>query len=95
MQLAMYGPGREMLQKTPEVLDALHMLVDKTLAVEAKRSAEGALMALDPPEVVPPADVDQLHVMMSCTFFHLLWNLISVTDGACACAQTSGRRRRL
>jgi hypothetical protein len=68
MQLATFGPGREVLQKDTAVLDALRMLVDKGWAEEAKRNAEGALLALDPQSLLTGLDdADQLHIMMSCT----------------------------
>lgn len=68
LQLSLYELGRETLQNVAEVLDALRMLVDKGLTEEAKRNAEGALMALDPQEVAHTVVVDQRHVMMSCAF---------------------------
>jgi hypothetical protein len=99
MQLALYELGRETLQNVPEVLDALRMLVDReALTEEARRNAEGALMALDPQEVAHAVTVDQLHVMMSCAF---LSASIKVPHGAAgtltkrACEQTSGRSKKL
>lgn len=68
MQLALFPPGRDVLQQDASVLDALHMLVDKALTEEARQYAEGALMALLPPEAVVhhhEIDMDARHVFMS------------------------------
>ena len=65
MQLALFGPARDMLQQDATLLDTLRMLVDKAWTEEAKQYAEGALMALDPHEHEHEIDVDALHVMMS------------------------------
>ena len=71
MQLALFPAGRDMLlQQDASVLDVLRMLVDKALTEEARQYAEGALMALLPPEAVVhhEIDMDALHVFMSCKF---------------------------
>ena len=67
MQLALFDPGRDYLQQHPSVLDALRMLTDKALTEDARQYAEGALMALLPPEAVAhhAIDVESLHVFMS------------------------------
>jgi hypothetical protein len=67
MQLALFEPGREMLQKDAAVIDSLRTLKDKALTEEASRFAEGALMALLPEEAAASraVDTDALHVMMS------------------------------
>ena len=66
MQLALYEPGRDVLQQSPGVLDALRMLVDKALTEEARKCAEGVLVALDPQvEAISGFCGDQFHVMMS------------------------------
>jgi len=70
LQLALFPIGRDMLSQDASVLDALRMLVDKALTEEARQYAEGALMALLPPEAVVhhEIDMDALHVFMSCKF---------------------------
>ena len=72
MQLALFEPGRDyMRRQETAVLDAVRMLVDKAFSEEAtgKHFAEGALMALLPPEEKPSAthglNSDALHVMLS------------------------------
>ena len=66
MQLALFDTTRDVLKQDGSVRDALRMLADKgAMSEEAKMSAEGALMALDP-KAVHLRDVDDLHVMMSC-----------------------------
>ena len=67
MQLALFEPARDALKQDAEVLDSLRAVVDKGITEEAKKSAEGALMALDPKEGHREIDPDSLHVMMSCT----------------------------
>jgi hypothetical protein len=67
MQLALFDTTRDVLKQDGSVRDALRMLADKgAMSEEAKMSAEGALMALDPKAEVHLRDVDDLHVMMSC-----------------------------
>jgi hypothetical protein len=69
MQLALFEPGRDYMRQETAVLDAVRMLVDKAFSEEAKHFAEGALMALLPPEEKPSAthglNSDALHVMLS------------------------------
>jgi hypothetical protein len=75
LQLATYGPGREMLQQLPEVHEALRTLVDKAWTDEARSNAEGALMALSVGEPdsghqsagrsQPDAAASTKHVMLS------------------------------
>ena len=66
MQLALFDTTRDVLKQDGSVRDALRMLADKgAMSEEAKISAEGALMALDP-KAVHLRDVDDLHVMISC-----------------------------
>jgi len=79
MQLALFPPGRDMLQQDASVLDALRMLVDKALTEEARQYAEGALMALDPEAAAHhhEVDMDALHVMMSYQW------AVQVRDGLC------------
>ena len=66
MQLALFDPARDALKQDAEVLDSLRAVVEKGITEEAKKSAEGALMALDPKEGHREIDPDSLHVMMSC-----------------------------
>ena len=66
MQLALHAPTREALQRDLAVIDALRTLAGKAMTEKAKRSAEGALMALDPQEVHHrEVDPSSRHVMMS------------------------------
>jgi hypothetical protein len=67
MQLALFDPGRDILQKDESVLDALRTLIDHGMTDEAKQYAKGALMALLPPEEPHPVRPDQVqgHVMVS------------------------------
>lgn len=65
-QLAQFEPARDMLRDDPVILDVLRALATEASREEAKQSAEGALMSLDPQEVVREIDVENLHVMMSC-----------------------------
>ena len=55
------------LQRDAPVLDALRMLTDKALSEKARQYAEGALMALLPPEaaVHHEIDTDARHVFVS------------------------------
>lgn len=68
-QLSLDNLGRQHLQQDTAALDALRQLVGEGwLSEEARRWAEGALIALDPQQ--KPSQhamhTDQLHVMMSC-----------------------------
>jgi hypothetical protein len=67
MQLALFDPGRDMLQKDVTLLDALRMLADKALTDQARHYAQGALMALLPPEAIIHSEIDPdtLHVFVS------------------------------
>ena len=67
LQLALFEPGRELLEQHPEALDALRALVDgAALTEEARLSARSALAAV---EGVAPGSApagDDKHIMMSC-----------------------------
>ena len=64
-QLSLYPPGCEALKENEHVLQALSALKDKAWSEEAKICAEGALMALIPPER-DHKEIEALHIMMSC-----------------------------
>ena len=67
LQLALFEPGKELLEQHPEALDALRALVDgAALTEEARLSASSALAAV---EGVAPGSApagDDKHIMMSC-----------------------------
>ena len=69
LQLALYEPGKQLLEQHPEALDALRALVDGAALVEETRlAASSALAAM---EGMAPGQAlalgDEKHVMMSCT----------------------------
>ena len=68
LQLALFEPGKELLEQHTEALDALRALVDgAALTEEAKLSASSALAAVE--GSLPgrgPTPGDEKHVMMSC-----------------------------
>ena len=67
LQLALFEPGKELLEQNPEALDALRLLTDGGLTKEAREHASGALVAVEglaPPPAPTPGD--QKHIMMSC-----------------------------
>ena len=68
LQLALYEPGKQLLEQHPEALDALRALVDgAALVEEARLAASSALAAME--GMAPgqaPALGDEKHVMMSC-----------------------------
>ena len=63
-QIALFPAGCEALTVNETVVQALLTLKDKAWSEEAKVCAEGALMALIPPEHLE--DIEALHIMMSC-----------------------------
>jgi hypothetical protein len=64
-QIALFPSGSEALKAYNDiVMQALSALKDMAWSVEAKVCAEGALMALIPPEHLE--DIEALHIMMSC-----------------------------
>ena len=81
-QVALFPPGCEALKANEAVLQALLALKDKAWSDEAKLCAEGALMALIPPE--HREDIEALHIMMSCEcipslFRARLWSGVPLT----------------
>jgi hypothetical protein len=68
-QIALFPPGCDALKPNDDVLQALSTLKDKAWSEEAKICAEGALMALIPPE--HREDIEALHIMMSCECTHV------------------------
>ena len=68
LQLALFEPGKQLLEQHPEALDALRALVDGVaLTEEARLSASAALAAVEGPLPGPaPAPGDEKHVMVSC-----------------------------
>ena len=65
LQLALFEPGKELMERHPEALDALRALADggAALASEARLAASTALAALEGPAPGPVGD--QKHVMVS------------------------------
>jgi len=63
-QIALFPAGCEALTVNETVVQALLTLKDKAWSEEAKVCAEGALMALIPPEHL--GAIEALHIMMSC-----------------------------
>ena len=75
-QIALFPPGCDALKANEAVMQALATLKDKAWSDEAKVCAEGAIMALIPPE--HHEDILALHIMMSCEALpHLLDQLWS------------------
>ena len=67
LQLALFEPGKELLEQNPEALDALRLLTDEGLTKEAREHASGALVAVEGLAPGPvPTPGDQKHIMMSC-----------------------------
>lgn len=67
LQLALFDPGKELLEQHPEALGALRSLVDgAALTEEAGLAASSALAAVEGPVPGPmPSRGDEKHVMMS------------------------------
>ena len=69
LQLALFEPGKELLEQHVEALDALRALADGgALTKEAGEHASGALVAVEglaPGPDPPPGD--EKHIMVSCT----------------------------
>lgn len=71
LQVALFPPGRELLQQDKTVIEALHAVAEgKAWSAEAKVSATGALMALEgrahEPAPANEGEMDALlHVMLS------------------------------
>ena len=95
-QIALFPAGCEALKANEAVIQALSTLKDKAWSEEAKICAEGALMALIPPEHHGEA-VNAPHIMMSCecTSVSAVIALVSRWDcHDCAACQTNGMSRR-
>ena len=73
LQLALFDPGRELLEQHAEALDALRSLVGgAALTEEARLSASSALAAVEgPASGSGPDPGDEKHVMVSCASAHL------------------------
>lgn len=71
MQLVLFAPGLDALQRDKSLLDSLRMLASNdplSLSDDAKHYAEGALMALLPPPTAPTQQDHreaEAHVMVS------------------------------
>ena len=74
LQIAVFGPGREMLAAEGAAMEALHALADgHALTPEAKLSAAGAIMAIEgrshepqPESMLAEHGAEGKHVMVSC-----------------------------
>ena len=92
LQLALYEPGKQLLEQHPEALDALRVLVDgAALTEEARLSASAALAAVE--GLAPgaaPTPGDEKHVMMSCALLSTHLQLWGKTDSVPCAAQTNG-----
>ena len=66
LQLALFEPGKELLEQHPEALDALRSLAESALTQDARLSASSALAAVEGPLPGPgPTPGDERHVMVS------------------------------
>ena len=68
MHLALFGPGREVLERHAGALDKLRALANDGLAKETREHASRALAAVEglAPGSAPTPRCDEKHVMMSC-----------------------------
>jgi hypothetical protein len=58
LQIALYGPGRELLAADAASISALHALADGTaLTSKAKLSADGAILAIEGPSHEPQSEL--------------------------------------
>ena len=64
-QISLFPPGCEALKENEAIIQALSILKDKAWSEEARICAEGALIALMPPEPEPLPDGEEKHVMLS------------------------------
>ena len=77
LQLALFVPGKQLLEQHPEALDALRVLVDgAALTEEARLAASGALVAVEGPAQAP-APGGEKHIVVSCTSRTQLPQLLS------------------
>ena len=92
LQLALFEPGKQLLEQHPEALDALRVLVDgAALTEEARLSASAALAAVEGPLPGPaPTPGDEKHVMMSCALLSIHLQLWEKTDSVPCGVQTNG-----
>ena len=69
LQLALVEPGKELLERHPEALEALRALVDDaSLTEEARLAASVALLAMeDPAQRQAPEPGGEKHIVVSCT----------------------------
>jgi hypothetical protein len=72
LQLALFGPGRELLERHPAAVDAIRALSGTALTAEAKQKASSALLAIEGRPEAGPANADHGkpkpaggHLMMS------------------------------
>ena len=71
LQLAVFEPGRELLQSDPAAMDALRALADgKALTEEGKLSAHNTIVAIEgvtrePEPEMEGAEETDLHIMLS------------------------------
>ena len=67
LQLALFEPGKELLERHPEALDALRALADgSALTEEARLAASGALVAVERQEQARTVGGEK-HIVVSCT----------------------------
>ena len=101
LQIAVFGPGREMLAAEGAAMEALHALADgHALTPEAKLSAAGAIMAIEgrshepqPESMAVEHGVEGKHLMVSCECRRRLlacWMLLTCRG---TCAQINGTSR--
>ena len=68
LQLALVEAGKELLERHPKALEALHVLADgSALTEQARLAARGALLALEGPaqeQALSPGG--EKHIVMSC-----------------------------
>ena len=90
LQLALFEPGKQLLEQHPEALDALRVLVDgAALTEEARLAASAALAAVEGPLPGPaPTPGDEKHVMMSCALLSIHLQLWEKTDSVPCAVQT-------
>ena len=69
LQLALVEPGKELLERHPEALEALRALAGgAALNQETRLAASGALVAVEgPPQRQAPAPGGEKHIVVSCT----------------------------
>ena len=95
LQLALVEPGKELLERHPEALEALRALADgAALTNEARLVATGALFAVKvPAQTQAPAPGGEQHVVVSCTFRTQIIRLADMPRPNLVRLQTIGRSR--